>query len=717
MSDNGRKSGQVYLSPPHMGAYEEKFVKDAFESNWIAPLGPHVDAFEQEFCEMVGARYGVALSSGTAALHLALQLVGVKSDDEVLVSTLTFAATVNPIVYLAGRPVFIDSERASWNMDPALVEEALKARARAGRLPRALVVVHLYGQSADMESITEICDRYGVPVVEDAAEALGATHGERTPGTLGQVGIYSFNGNKVITTSSGGMLVSGDRELVEHARKLASQARERFVHYEHAEVGYNYRLSNVLAAIGRGQLRVLEDHVRSRRGNFDFYKERLGDLPGFEFMPEAPWGRHSRWLTTLTIDPGRFGADREELRLALEAENIEARPVWKPMHQQPVFTRYESVGGSVADDLFEHGLCLPSGSNLTSEELERTVAVVREIASKADRGSAGVVRMAKAQMAATGPSMAFAGAPSAGRLSPNSPHDGSVQDIGAVGRPIEGPEPREGGRGIAGMKIAVIGAGKLGETLIRALLETNVVEPRQLVATTGHDETIARKARQYGIRGTTDNAEAARQADVVIFSVKPQVMEEALNSTKDVIGKDHLVVSTAAGVTIRRLEERLAPGVPVIRTMPNTPCLVGEGMIAICGGSEARPEHLELAANLFSAFGRVLVLDERHMDAVTGLSASGPAFMYVILESLAEGGVAVGLPREVATELAAQTMLGAARMVLETREHPAKLKDVVTTPAGCTIDGLLELESGGLRVTLIKTVVGATRRAAQLVQS
>ncbi|MGH7559285.1 MAG: pyrroline-5-carboxylate reductase [Gemmatimonadota bacterium] len=266
------------------------------------------------------------------------------------------------------------------------------------------------------------------------------------------------------------------------------------------------------------------------------------------------------------------------------------------------------------------------------------------------------------------------------------------------------------------MKIAVIGAGKLGETLIRALLDTKAAEPDQIIATTGHSETIAQKAQQYGILGTTNNAEAAGQADVVILSVKPQVMGEVLDSIHGVVGKGQLIVSTAAGVTVGSLERGLPPGVPVVRTMPNTPCLVREGMIAISGGTAAAQEHLTLTADLFSAFGRVMVVDERHMDAVTGLSASGPAFMYVILESLAEGGVAVGLPRGVATELAAQTMLGAARMVLETREHPAKLKDVVTTPAGCTIDGLLELESGGLRVTLIKTVVRATRRAGELVK-
>lgn len=393
---------RIHLSVPHMGGQEQEFVRDAFESNWIAPLGPHVAAFEREFCELVGSPNGVALSTGTAALHLAFQLLGVRPGDEVLVSTLTFAASVNPIVYLGARPVFIDSDRDSWNLDPALLEAALAAKSRAGRLPRAVAVVHIYGQSADLDSIVEICDRYGVPLVEDAAECLGATYRGRTPGTFGRAGVFSFNGNKVITTSGGGMLISPDEELVRHALKLATQAREPVVHYEHEEIGYNYRMSNVLAAIGRGQLRVLEDHVLARRRNFELYRELLEDLPGLEFMPEAPWGRHSRWLTTLTIDPPAFGADREAVRLALEAEDIEARPVWKPMHRQPVFASCERVGGEVADDLFERGLCLPSSSNLASGDVERVARVVRRVASRShDPGKrkgevGGGARVAKA---------------------------------------------------------------------------------------------------------------------------------------------------------------------------------------------------------------------------------------------------------------------------------------------------------------------------------
>ena len=376
----GRRE-RIHLSIPHMSGLEEGFVREAFESNWIAPLGPQVEAFEREFREIVGAPYGVALSTGTAALHLAFQLVGVGPGDEVLVPTLTFSATVNPILYLGARPVFIDSERASWNLDANQVEEILEKRSRSGSLPKALAVVHLYGQSADLDPLIDLCSHYQIPLIEDAAEALGASYKGKAPGTFGRVGIFSFNGNKVITTSGGGMLISPDEDLVRHALKLATQAREPVPHYEHREVGYNYRMSNVLAAIGRGQLRVLHDRVQARRRNCELYRELLADLPGVDFMPEAEWGRHSRWLTTLTIDPRKFGADREAVRLALESENIEARPVWKPMHRQPIFESYERVGGAVADNLFKHGLCLPSSSSLTREDLCAVSEVVRRVAS------------------------------------------------------------------------------------------------------------------------------------------------------------------------------------------------------------------------------------------------------------------------------------------------------------------------------------------------
>jgi len=369
--------GRILLSPPHVGELEQQFVADAFASNWIAPLGPHVDAFETEFASTVGIGHAAALNSGTAALHLALHLAGVGPRDEVLVSTFTFVASVNPIVYLGATPVFVDSERASWNMDPALLVEALAERARRQRLPKAVVLVHLYGQSADVAPIAEACARYDLPLVEDAAEALGSTYQGRAPGTFGRVGVFSFNGNKIITTSGGGMLVSHDAALVARARKLASQAREPAPYYQHREIGYNYRLSNLLAALGRGQLRVLEARVTARRRNFEFYARALRDLPGVSFMPEAPWGRATRWLTCLTIDPDEFGADREAVREALDRANIEARPAWKPMHLQPLYSACERVGGEVAEDLFTRGLCLPSGSSLSTADLERVVSVIR----------------------------------------------------------------------------------------------------------------------------------------------------------------------------------------------------------------------------------------------------------------------------------------------------------------------------------------------------
>jgi dTDP-4-amino-4,6-dideoxygalactose transaminase len=371
-------SRRVYLSSPHMGTLEAAFVEEAFAGNWIAPLGPNVDAFEREFCTLVRAPDAAALSSGTAALHLALRLLGVSAHDEVLVSTLTFIASVNPVIYLGAKPAFIDSERTSWNMDPAILADVLEQRARAGRLPRAVIVVHLYGQTADLQPIQEACQRYDIPLIEDAAEALGADYCGRAAGTLGDAGIYSFNGNKIITTSGGGMLVSRDSFLIARARKLATQARDPAPHYQHSEVGYNYRLSNLLAGVGRGQIRVLPQRVEARRANFEFYRAALNDLSGIDFMPEAPWGRHTRWLTCITIDPAEFGADREAVRLALEADDIEARPVWKPMHLQPVFAGLEIAGGEVSEDLFTRGLCLPSGSNLTVDELARVVDRIRQ---------------------------------------------------------------------------------------------------------------------------------------------------------------------------------------------------------------------------------------------------------------------------------------------------------------------------------------------------
>jgi sugar O-acyltransferase (sialic acid O-acetyltransferase NeuD family) len=365
--------GRIYLSPPHLGEDEWELVREAFASNWIAPLGPHVDAFEAEFARCVDAPHAAALSSGTAALHLALRRLGVKLGDTVFCSTLTFVASANPILYQGATPVFVDSDEASWNMDPDLLAEELDRAARNGRLPRAVVVVHLYGQSADLDPILSACERYGVPVVEDAAEALGARYHGRSPGTFGRFGVFSFNGNKILTTSGGGMLVCGDGAEADSVRFLASQARTPAAHYEHEMVGFNYRLSNVLAAIGRGQLRHLADRVRARRETFAFYEDALADVPGLSFMPEAAYGEASRWLSVMQVDPAEFGADAEEIRRQLERADIEARPVWKPMHLQPLFAHCRSVGGGVAERLFRRGLCLPSGSALTDAERTRVV--------------------------------------------------------------------------------------------------------------------------------------------------------------------------------------------------------------------------------------------------------------------------------------------------------------------------------------------------------
>ena len=376
---------RVYLSPPHLGDEELELVRDAFASGWIAPLGPHVDAFEREFAAVVGVPHAAALSSGTAALHLALRLLGVGRGDEVLCPTLTFVASANPILYEGAAPVFLDSEPASWNVDPGLLEEELQACARRGRLPRAAIVVDLYGQCADYDRILAACGRYNVPVVEDAAEALGATYRGRPAGSFGEMAAFSFNGNKIITTSGGGMLVSSQGRLVERARFLATHARDPAPHYQHSQAGFNYRLSNLLAAVGRGQLRALPDRVAARRRNFEFYRAALGDPPGLEFMPEAPAGRATRWLTCVTIDPEQFGATRDDVRLALEAENIEARPVWKPLHLQPLFAGCRYRGGTVAEGLFARGLCLPSGSNLTEADLQRVADVVRRTPQRVRR--------------------------------------------------------------------------------------------------------------------------------------------------------------------------------------------------------------------------------------------------------------------------------------------------------------------------------------------
>ncbi len=370
---------RVYLSSPHMGDKEFEFVAEAFKTNWIAPVGPHVDLFEKEFCELTGSKYAVAVSSGSAAIHLALILLNVQRDDEVICSSFTFSATANPIVYQGATPIFVDSENATWNMDVNFLKDAIQERIKKDKTPKAVILVHLYGQSADIDPILEVCNQYDIPLIEDAAESVGAYYKDRHTGTFGKFGVFSFNGNKIITTSSGGMLVSDDEELIKKAKFLSTQARDSAPHYQHSHIGYNYRLSNVLAGIGRGQLHVLEERVKSRRANFEFYKKELGNLPGIEFMPEAEFGRSNRWLTCLTIDPSEFGATREDVRLALEAENIEARPVWKPLHLQPVFKDCPYYGTGFSEKIFDKGLCLPSGSNLNGQDLERVAKAIHQV--------------------------------------------------------------------------------------------------------------------------------------------------------------------------------------------------------------------------------------------------------------------------------------------------------------------------------------------------
>ncbi len=378
---------RIYLSGPHLCGREIHFLKEALDSNWIAPLGPQVDAFEEEFAHYIGVKSAAALSSGTAALHLGLRLAGVVRGDKVFCSTLTFVASASPILYLGAVPVFLDADPDSWNLDPNRVEEELERLSRNGQTPRALVVADIFGQSADYERIERTCERYGVAVVEDAAESLGATYRGSRTGRFGKCAAFSFNGNKIITTSGGGMLVSDDEALIQEARLLAAQAREPAPHYEHSRLGYNYRMSNLLAAVGRAQLEVLEERIAQRRSVFRYYRSHLSDLPGITFMPEAGYGQSTRWMTCLEVDAEAFGADREMVRLALEAENIESRPVWKPLHLLPLFEGCEVVGGGVAERIFSRGLCLPSSSSLSRGELARIVEVVRNVCTAVNHPS------------------------------------------------------------------------------------------------------------------------------------------------------------------------------------------------------------------------------------------------------------------------------------------------------------------------------------------
>ena len=372
---------RLYLSVPCMGEAEEKYVREAFASNWLSTVGPHIEAFERAFAELVG-RPAVALSSGTAAIHLGLRLLGTGPGDEVLVSDFTFVASVNPIRYLGATPVFVDSDPETWMMSPVLLAEALEDRIRRGRRPRAVMVVHLYGQSADLDPILEACRLHDVPLLEDAAEALGSRYKGRPVGSFGTAGAFSFNGNKIITTTGGGMLVAQRREWIDKARFWSTQARDEGVAYQHTEMGYNYRMSNVLAGIGRGQLGVLDQRVRERRTVAFRYRDAFADVPGIAIMPQAPYGLHTNWLSCFVVDPAAFGATRDDILRALEAREIEARPLWKPMHMQPLYAQCKCYGGEVGAYLFEHGLCLPSSSNLAPADQERVIETVRRVADR-----------------------------------------------------------------------------------------------------------------------------------------------------------------------------------------------------------------------------------------------------------------------------------------------------------------------------------------------
>ncbi|RBP88275.1 pyridoxal phosphate-dependent aminotransferase EpsN [Cytobacillus firmus] len=372
---------RIYLSPPHLSGNEIKYIQEAIDTNWIAPLGPNVDAFEKEIAQYTGANEAVAVSSGTAAIHLALSLLDVKKGDTVFCSSLTFVASANPILYQGAEPVFIDSEPETWNMSPEALERAFVEAVRERRLPKAVIVVNLYGQSAKMGEILAICHSYDVPIIEDAAESLGSSYKGKLSGTFGKYGIFSFNGNKIITTSGGGMLISNDAESLKKARFLATQSRDPAPHYQHSEIGYNYRMSNILAGIGRGQMGVLDERVIARRSIFSQYYKELSHLPGLHFMPELKNTFSNRWLTALTIDEQAAGVSSSTLLEALNDENIEARPVWKPLHLQPLFkdVQYYShkIDQSVSDELFLSGICLPSGSNLSEEELLRVTECIK----------------------------------------------------------------------------------------------------------------------------------------------------------------------------------------------------------------------------------------------------------------------------------------------------------------------------------------------------
>ena len=384
MSEENKR---IYLASPHMGGLEEMFVKEAFDTNWIAPLGANVDGFEKELSEYVGSKTGAALASGTAAIHMALKAVGIKKGDKVFCSSLTFAASCNPIIYEGGIPVFIDSEPESHNMSPVALEKAFKAYEEKGEMPKAVIVVNLYGQSADMDKIIEICKKYNVPIIEDAAESLGATYKGKYSGTFGEYGIYSFNGNKIITTSGGGMLVSNNEEGIAKVRFWSTQARDKARHYEHTELGYNYRMSNIVAGIGRGQLRVLEDRIAKKKEIFETYKEAFKEIEDIEMMPVCEYGEPNYWLTTITLNENSK-VKPLDIILALERENIESRLIWKPMHIQPYYKEYDFYSHndedevSVSEDIFNRGVCLPSDTKMSDHDMDRVIGIIKNLFQK-----------------------------------------------------------------------------------------------------------------------------------------------------------------------------------------------------------------------------------------------------------------------------------------------------------------------------------------------
>jgi dTDP-4-amino-4,6-dideoxygalactose transaminase len=368
---------KIWLSSPHMSGNEQKYINEAFESNWVAPLGKNIDEFENQVSRYTGTKFAAAVTTGTAALQLALRLVGVSRGDYVICQSFTFVASANAILYQGAQPIFVDSETKTWGMDPELLEKAILHCMSLEKKPKAIIPVHLYGMPVNMVEIMRIAKKYRIPVIEDAAEALGSSINGKMCGSFGDFGVISFNGNKIITTSGGGMLLSDNPKKIEKSKFLATQARENFPHYQHEEMGYNFRMSNVLAGIGRGQMEVLNERIESRRSNFNYYKEKLGQIPGISFLKELEGSISNRWLTIILLDPKLTGGiGREDLRLALADENIESRPLWKPMHMQPLFESAPYFGKGIAMKLFKHGLCLPSGSNLTNEELDRVIDVI-----------------------------------------------------------------------------------------------------------------------------------------------------------------------------------------------------------------------------------------------------------------------------------------------------------------------------------------------------